>query len=190
MVVLNCGISGARRQGDLTRSTGASSQDGTTGRPTRHFTVAVFVVAGHKTLLLYHREHGKWLPPGGHIEPGETPDEACVREVLEETGLDVVLVGKPGLALDRPVQLIVPEGVQLETIGSPSDRHEHIDLVYFAVPRSEAVENLDEIRLDPGEATCARWCSDEDLVQMDLAEDVRLWALKALWTVPRRLSED
>ena len=30
---------------------------------------------------------GKWISPGGKLEPGETPDECVVREVLEETGL-------------------------------------------------------------------------------------------------------
>lgn len=30
---------------------------------------------------------GKWIAIGGKIEPGETPDECCVREVFEETGI-------------------------------------------------------------------------------------------------------
>ena len=47
----------------------------------RHFTVAVFVVWEGKVLLHFHRKLGMWLPPGGHIEEGELPDEAAVREV-------------------------------------------------------------------------------------------------------------
>ncbi len=45
-------------------------------------------------LLLVRRAHeparGTWSLPGGRSEPGETSTEAVVREVLEETGLDVV----------------------------------------------------------------------------------------------------
>ena len=47
----------------------------------RHFTVAVFVVWEGKVLLHRHRKLGMWLPPGGHIEKVELPDEAAVREV-------------------------------------------------------------------------------------------------------------
>ena len=61
-------------------------------------------------LLLIKRGHepgmGLWSIPGGRIEPGESPEQAVVREVQEETGLSVVcgpLVGsveRPGLAGD------------------------------------------------------------------------------------------
>ena len=44
-------------------------------------------------LLLVRRGHepalGKWSLPGGRIEPGESPEQAAAREVVEETGLEV-----------------------------------------------------------------------------------------------------
>ena len=42
------------------------------------------------------RERGLWALPKGNIGPGEKPDEAALREVEEETGVDARLVGKLG----------------------------------------------------------------------------------------------
>lgn len=41
----------------------------------------------HEVLLVRHPRYGLWLPPGGCVESDETPWEAVVREVREETGL-------------------------------------------------------------------------------------------------------
>ena len=53
----------------------------------RAFSVAIFARNGGAVLLVRHRRLGTWLPVGGEIEPGETPLEAAVRELREETGL-------------------------------------------------------------------------------------------------------
>lgn len=49
-----------------------------------------------KELLLLHRNKkphdvhaGKWISVGGKLEPGETPEECAIREIREETGLQV-----------------------------------------------------------------------------------------------------
>jgi 8-oxo-dGTP pyrophosphatase MutT (NUDIX family) len=85
-------------------------------RTGRHFTVAVFVVWEGKVLLHFHRKLEMWLPPGGHIERDELPDQAAVREVLEETGLRVELVGEKREDIADPVQLHRP-GCSSRTSG-------------------------------------------------------------------------
>ncbi|OUM98062.1 MAG: NUDIX hydrolase [Firmicutes bacterium ZCTH02-B6] len=141
---------------------------------TRDFTVATFVVHEGRVLLLYHRRLGMWLPPGGHIEPNELPDEAAVREVYEETGIRVELVGERALPVEYPRQLVRPRGVQLERIAPG---HEHIDLVYFARP-------VGSVEIRPNhEATQVGWYGPEELAQLPLTEEIRLWVELALKTL-------
>ena len=92
----------------------------------------MFVAWRGRLLMHRHRKLGMWLPCGGHVEPHELPDDAAVREVLEESGVRVELVGERALTLTgAPRQLMRPRGVQLETIRAG---HEHIDLIYFGRP--------------------------------------------------------
>jgi len=55
------------------------------------------VVLGDDTVLLVERGRapaaGRWAPPGGAVEPGESLVEAAMREVLEETGVTIDLLG-------------------------------------------------------------------------------------------------
>lgn len=56
-------------------------------------TTLCYIEKDEKFLMLYRNKkendmnEGKWLGIGGKIEPGESPDDCCVREVLEETGI-------------------------------------------------------------------------------------------------------
>ena len=141
----------------------------------RHFTVAVFVVSDRRVLLHRHVKLGMWLPPGGHIETGELPDDAAIREVEEETGVTVDLCGDCGLPIDYPRQLIRPAGIQLEDIAP---RHQHIDLIYFAKP----VVNSDIDPIHAG-AVQAGWYALDELVGLGVNDEVREWCARAISAV-------
>jgi 8-oxo-dGTP pyrophosphatase MutT (NUDIX family) len=145
----------------------------------RHFTVAVFVVHDARVLLHYHRNLGKWLPPGGHVEDDELPDDAAVREVLEETGIRARLVGPRGLPIDSPRQLVVPAGIQVEDIYSG---HQHIDLVYFARPDPD---DLHAAEIDPrlAESDQVGWYAADELASLGADDEIRAWARRALDTL-------
>ena len=94
-----------------------------------------------------------------------------MREVLEESGVEVKLVGERALAVETPRQLVRPRGVQLETIAPD---HEHIDLIYFAKPVDGYAGDL--LETDPS----LGWYSQSDLNTLDLTEEIRQWTALAL----------
>ena len=83
-----------------------------------HITGSAFVVGPRGTVLHRHALLGIWVQPGGHVDPGETPWDAALREVIEETGLPARFVGDE------------PELVHVDVHPGPRG-HTHIDLRYL-----------------------------------------------------------
>lgn len=111
------------------------------------FTASVYIVRDGKILLHWHKKLGRWLQPGGHIELDEDPNQAAIREVKEETGLDVELIGNPraAFAKDEKSDLIPPKFLNRHPFN---ESHEHIDCSYFGkvVGGVEKAEEGSEIR--------------------------------------------
>lgn len=85
-----------------------------------HVTASAVVVTPDRSRVLLHRHKrlGLWLQPGGHIDPGELPWDAAVREVREETGLEASFAG----GARQLVHVDVHPGPR---------RHTHLDLRYL-----------------------------------------------------------
>lgn len=62
--------------------------------------VWVFSPDFQRILVVQHRWRGL-VPPGGRVEPRETPREGAIRELAEETGLELVVADRPAFAAAR-----------------------------------------------------------------------------------------
>lgn len=116
--------------------------------PDRHL-VSYFVPYDEVTgrlLLCAHRKAGLWLPPGGHVEPGEDPWETVVRECREELR---VAAAPSDVAGDQPFFLTTAR-----TRGQ--GRHVDVSLWYVLRAREGDVTSFDE-----AEFAAVRWLAPE-----------------------------
>jgi len=141
-----------------------------------------YVVNDGKVLLIHHKKLKLWLPPGGHIEKDETPDEALAREIKEELGLRIRFLNHSDIPLAGNVKrhLALPFDVNVHSVGD----HDHCGFYYVA----EAL-NLDELKKNEKELNDFAWFSEEELHQEKISPDVRHQALKALKHHNRRVND-
>ncbi|MDA1297199.1 MAG: NUDIX domain-containing protein [Chloroflexi bacterium] len=106
----------------------------------RHFTSTGIVAIDGAALVHWHARVQAWLAPGGHIEPNEDPVQATIREVKEETGLDVrILPTSSPPEISNLAQIITPFTVMVEDVTDEKHGpHQHIDFIYFTTPVGEA----------------------------------------------------
>jgi 8-oxo-dGTP pyrophosphatase MutT (NUDIX family) len=112
-----------------------------------HVTASGIVVGRRGTVLHRHKRLGIWMQPGGHIDAGEEPEEAALREATEELGLTV----------EHP-----PSGpllIHLD-VHEAAHAHTHLDLRYLLLG-----EDVDP-KPPPDESPDARWCSWDEALQM------------------------
>ena len=88
-------------------------------RDAHHVTASAFVVSARGVVLHLHRRLGIWVQPGGHVDSGETPELAALRETREETGLTAR-------------HLVAPRLFHVDVHPGPRG-HTHYDLRYLVV---------------------------------------------------------
>lgn len=126
-------------------------------QPPQHL-VSYFVLAdlSHRALLLVdHINAERWLPTGGHVEPGEDPRSTVEREVIEELNKPAHFVDESNRA---PLFITVTQTVGL-TAG-----HTDVSLWYLLHGR------IDEaLAYDPSEFRGVRWFSYDDILAFDIS---------------------
>lgn len=124
-----------------------------------HVTASAVVVGPRGVLLHRHRRLGIWLQPGGHVEPGEAPSQAAVRETLEETG---IVARHPGNG---------PALVHVDVHPAPKG-HTHLDLRYLLHGGTGDPDP------PPGESQDVRWFGWEEALAV--ADAALVGALRVL----------
>ena len=125
-----------------------------------HVTGSAIVIGRRGVVLLEHKRLGLWLQPGGHVDPGETPWEAALREAEEETGLAVSFADVGADGVPRLVHVDVHAGGR---------GHTHLDLRYLV--------HADDADPDPPEGESQEIAWFDWPAAIERASDDRLTAL-------------
>ncbi|WP_436792598.1 NUDIX hydrolase [Actinospongicola halichondriae] len=121
-------------------------------------------------LLVRHSYRERWGVPGGLLERGERARDGAMREVMEEVGVAVELLGEPAVVVDA--------------------RPQRVDVIFRARPIGTD-EELDAVRPGSPEIVEARWFPADGLpeLQFETADALVTLARAATSPVDRRLPD-
>jgi len=131
-------------------------------------------------LMIKHKKLGAWMPPGGHVDENELPCEAVQREILDETGVRVIIITS-ALDADTPIdarckELPMPMEILLTNFEGDG-LYNCINLNYLCIAK--------ETLLNPSksETDGISWFTPSQAVELDTFEFVRKSIKKAtaLW---------
>ena len=146
----------------------------------RHFTATTYISHSREplTLLHYHPKLKTWLPPGGHLEKNETPFDAAIREIHEETGIEIHDLeflpngDKPRILDEKAAILEMPHLLLLELI---QENHYHLDWIFYAKYISD--KNIGDEKFK----NKFRWFNLQELEnEVDIISNVKELAIKGL----------
>lgn len=117
-----------------------------------------------RVLLHMHKKLGRYMQPGGHVELHETPWQAIMHELEEETGYlpEQLTVLQPDFAIFHLSEAVIhPVAFAANTHGFPGIDHRHTDTLYLlevsADPQSKPAD---------GESTDFLWATASDIEMM------------------------
>ena len=118
---------------------------------THHHVVAAAIVRNGSVLLCHRHPDRKWYPnvwdvPGGHIDAGESPLDALVRELREELGIEidptrVVSVLRSSPKPDLDIEIWAVETWTGKITNAEPDEHDEIS--WFAAAELDDLELAD-----------------------------------------------
>lgn len=126
--------------------------------------------ASEKVLLVHHRSLDLWIQPGGHLEPGELPLDAALREFKEETGIESFQLSpfhqRNQHPLDIDTHFIPANPVKNEPA------HYHHDFLYLVISEKASDRDL-KASINLEELHDHRWIGLDELVRGDYEEKLK-----------------
>ena len=113
----------------------------------------IFDDARQTVLLTRRSDNGRWCLPGGGMDPGESAAETCVREVLEETGLDVRVTKLVGVYTSPDIMVEYADGNRIQPVAFSFEAEvvggelclsdETTEYGYFAAQKLDAIDLME-----------------------------------------------
>lgn len=139
---------------------------------------AAYIVENDKVLLVHHNKFNEWVPPGGHIEPGETFATIAKREVKEETGLDVDIIStQPIINPNDPMAVAEPVPFYVDVEHGFKPRPAIVQ--FFWARRSKNAKGT-KLSAQTSEVFGVDWITKEQLKELPMSNQIRTVAGYAL----------
>ncbi|MBB3019088.1 8-oxo-dGTP pyrophosphatase MutT (NUDIX family) [Microvirga lupini] len=112
-----------------------------------HVTTSAFILdgAGERILLIHHRSLDRWLQPGGHYEAPEDLETSALREAVEETGMEGLMIDPWHRTSGLPIDIDSHRIPARPDRGEPEHWHHDIRYVVRAGERIAIRPDLREV---------------------------------------------
>ena len=113
----------------------------------------IFDEARDRILMTQRSDNSRWCLPGGGMDPGESASETCIREVMEETGLQVQVTRLIGVYTTPDMLIEYRDGNKVQPVsfsfeaeitgGELGLSDETIDFGWYTVAEIDTMDTLE-----------------------------------------------